>query len=128
MNSNQRHPPLNGGQSQLLTLFTDKGLKHIDNVKVTFQKPRKAVCTTRCIFLDFILIFPFSDERIRVRLSPASADGSLEAEMSVNHQPNPHYTSPCSGERVLGRWVLLEDVAVFAVNPESNTQVGASLK
>lgn len=63
-----------------------------------------------------------------VRLSPASADGSLEAEMSVNHQPNPHYTSPCSGERVLGRWVLLEDVAVFAVNPESNTQVGASLR
>jgi hypothetical protein len=34
----------------------------------------------------------------------------------------------CSGERVLGRWVLLEDVAVLSADPESNTQVGASLK
>jgi len=46
------------------------------------------------IFSDLILIFPVDNKRIRVRLSPASADGSLEAEMSVNHQPNPHYTSP----------------------------------
>ena len=25
---------------------------------------------------------------------PRECGGSLEAEMSVNHQPNPHYTSP----------------------------------